>query len=118
MKTFLIDKDYRRSVSFYSEYFPGKNVIRFCVRDKAINKYLDMFDYVTFDIISIQNRSVLYNLYKNCKKISVGYNVIDSLTEEPYSNILMECDKNVITMTESEVIKYLRKEKLKEIITQ
>lgn len=104
MKTFVINKEFRKQISFTSQ---GKRqiMITFNSTDSFI-KYKSMFELKNFSILSVQAHTDNYQLYKNCTSSEVHhgfYNHIVFLFED-------------IIMSEKEILQEIRKEKLKNII--
>lgn len=123
MKTFIVNKGQRMLVSFYMESASGRT-IKFVLRGNTRKDFNDIFNCDVFNLMCIQSVSPSYNLYKNCRPIRNCRNITRN-TEKAELNILggynevdfmiFECEKIVQNVSERDMIKIIRNEKLRNI---
>jgi len=123
MNTFIINKEFRLNTHFYPQPESNRKILLVFSNVLCYEHFKTMFSLKSFDIFCIQSsfykKLQLYNYYKNCKVLEIG-TIKPDLTlkgvntyEQPY--VLFQCEKIVMDILENDLIKIIRKEKLKNL---
>lgn len=123
MKTFIIDIEFRINTHFYTQPESGRKIKLMFSNVQCYEHFKSMFSLDIFDILCIQSYTTRkiqhYNHYKNCKVLETG-TIKPDLTlkgtntyAQPY--VLFQCEKIVMDIPKNDLIKIIRKEKLKNL---